>query len=238
MTVMLVSLILILANRLAKAAKTAMVLSWLALYLCSTPFVAVPLTASLEFAYPPFDRKTKDIEFIAVLGCQSSPSPHLPPSSVLAPCSQIRLQEGLLLLQHYPDATLILTGGGAAAKKDGSGNAMAEYALNLGLNSDKIVTAEHAKNTEQEIAAISKLVGDSRFALVTSATHMPRAMHLAQSKQLSASPAPTDFLVRHTIESIHVRYFIPEVKNLHKVNNTVHEYYGIWWLWLKQWWQS
>jgi uncharacterized SAM-binding protein YcdF (DUF218 family) len=69
------------------------------------------------------------------------------------------------------------------------------------------------------------LIGDEPFILVTSATHMPRAMMLFESLGLNPIPAPTNF---YKTES-NSFFIAPEVESFNISRIAIHEYIGILW---------
>ena len=79
-------------------------------------------------------------------------------------------------------------------------------------------TAEHAVNLEP-------LVGDTRFLLVTSAIHMPRAIQSFKRAGLNPVPYPVDFL------ALGGGYgwmdFIPSTENLWKISVALREYLAL-----------
>jgi len=71
--------------------------------------------------------------------------------------------------------------------------AMRVFLRDLGVPDDRIVLESKSLNTIENIREVRRIVGDQRVALVTSAYHMPRAMHLARIGRLNASAFPTDW---------------------------------------------
>ncbi|MFT4941819.1 MAG: uncharacterized SAM-binding protein YcdF (DUF218 family), partial [Paraglaciecola sp.] len=72
----------------------------------------------------------------------------------------------------------------------------------------------------------------AKFALVTSASHMQRAMKLFQDQGLKPIAAPTEHLVRHT-KSRPWQYMLPNSKNISKMERWWYEILGRTWLKLK-----
>lgn len=52
----------------------------------------------------------------------------------------------------------------------------ARVAQSLGVPREQIITLDLPKDTEEEAAAVKQAIGDAPFLLVTSASHLPRAM--------------------------------------------------------------
>lgn len=70
---------------------------------------------------------------------------------------------------------------------------MRRFLLDLGVPADAIVSEGESRNTIENIRNVRRLVGDAPVALVTSATHMPRALKLARQGGLNAAAFPTDW---------------------------------------------
>ena len=78
------------------------------------------------------------------------------------------------------------------------------------------------------MAAIERLIGNEPFVLVTSASHMPRALKLAQSRGLHALPAPTDHAARRLYWDRVTDYF-PSADGLYRSERACYEYLGLAW---------
>jgi uncharacterized SAM-binding protein YcdF (DUF218 family) len=56
------------------------------------------------------------------------------------------------------------------------GRSRARVAESLGVPRSEIIVLDKPKDTEEEAAAVKQAIGDAPFLLVTSASHLPRAM--------------------------------------------------------------
>ena len=100
-------------------------------------------------------------------------------------------------------------------------------------------TAEEAA----EDAKILKELGISRIILVSSATHMRRAVPLFEKQGLEVIPAPTDysFSDREWEDLLHVdwknlyTYIIPTIGNMQSLQNALKEYLGYFVYQLRGW---
>ena len=227
---LLIATALLLWNKKTALAKGALVISVCGLYLLSTTWFADKLLRPLEFHYPVYQPQSGvEPDYIVVLGCAVEFSEHLPPSSHLQHCSQVRVHEALRLYRLHPQSQLIFTGS-SWGRKPSIADAMAEYARRAGIPDSAILAISDAMDTSEEVAATYQRLKDKTTVLVTSAAHMRRSMYLYEQQGLALIPAPTDFLVRETQFTPALRHFIPEAKNLAKVDAAMHEYYGFIWL--------
>jgi uncharacterized SAM-binding protein YcdF (DUF218 family) len=101
----------------------------------------------------------------------------------------------------------------------------AKLALALGVKQKDIILNGAPEDTREEALFTKSVVGSKPFILVTSATHMPRAMMLFQQLGLHPIAAPTDF------EKSEFKGYLkaPRVEALCRTQKALHEYIGILW---------
>jgi uncharacterized SAM-binding protein YcdF (DUF218 family) len=105
-----------------------------------------------------------------------------------------RLVEGIRLWRENPGAKLIFTGAAAQNNPVSSAEVTSRVAQSLGVPLSAIVTLDKPRDTRQEAAEVAKVVGKTPFLLVTSASHLPRAMIFFQQQGLDPLPAPANQL--------------------------------------------
>lgn len=201
----------------------ALVLGWLALVAGGNRGVSIALTSSLENDYAPVppllapatetNPKPADLSpevwpaelrgatFVAVLGGGHGDAAALSAGQRLSTSARARLVEGLRIARVLPGAWLVLSGprnGKDAAPGEAEpqthARVLADAATELGFPRARIVEIDTARDTAEEVAALHRLAGAERVALVTSAWHLPRAMQLARAEGLAAFPCPSDYL--------------------------------------------
>ncbi len=67
---------------------------------------------------------------------------------------------------------------------------MPELRNRWACRASKLSPLDLPKDTEEEAAAVKQAIGDAPFLLVTSASHLPRAMIFFQQEGLNPLPAP------------------------------------------------
>jgi uncharacterized SAM-binding protein YcdF (DUF218 family) len=107
-------------------------------------------------------------------------------------------------------------------------NVMAEVAGTMGIEGNKIILEERSRDTKDQARFTHEIVGDERFVLVTSASHMPRSMALFRKLRMNPIPAPADYLVKKR-QKIGPGLFFPNTGGLRKMERLFHEYLGLWW---------
>jgi uncharacterized SAM-binding protein YcdF (DUF218 family) len=93
-----------------------------------------------------------------------------------------------------------------------------------------MVLESQSRDTIDEVRALHATLGQERFVLVTSATHLPRAMAMFEKAGMNPIPAPTDYL--NADESADVgRLFalIPRAGAAGTIERALHEYLGLFW---------
>ncbi len=195
------------------------------IYLLSLPPVARAIVQPLEFAYPKYDGTP--VEYIVVLGGYHRSDVRIPLSSLLSQTSLMRLSEGIAVWRQNPRSTLLLSGYGGDDEVSNA-EAMAQVARAQGVPETAIRIASKPRDTGSEARAWAPVVGDSAFALVSSASHLPRAMFLFQQQGMNPIPAPTAYNSAGTM-TMNWRVLVPAASSLLLVERAWHEYLGIAW---------
>ncbi len=189
--------------------------------------VAAWFVAPLQRAFAPLhstDPRLAQVRWIVVLGSAHDGDAKRPALGRLDTVAIARLTEALRLVRHAPQARLVVTGGSPSG---GSSHAqvLAEAAVSLGLEANRIVREEESLDTPQQLAAIARIVRREPWVLVTSATHMPRAVLLAKGQGLTPIPAPAAF----ETFSPDALPFLPYASHVLACHRALHEYLGILW---------
>jgi uncharacterized SAM-binding protein YcdF (DUF218 family) len=223
---LLVGLFLLWFTRRQRAGKVLVTCGAVLLLGFSNIFSSNALLRPLEHRYPPFavlhtGPGAPNVTFIAVLGGWADDDPDVPLTSHISPNLMVRLIEGVFLHREIPGSKLILSGGNNSAE------GMAKMAEALGVGAEDILRVSEPRDTEEESQQIAPIVGSHRFILVTSASHMPRAMAFFRKRGLQPVAAPTDYLApRHVLE---YDDFIPDAYKLFKSQVAFYEYLGLAW---------
>jgi uncharacterized SAM-binding protein YcdF (DUF218 family) len=220
---LLVGLILLWFTRRQRAGKAMVTCGAVLLMAFSNITVSNALLRPLERSFAPFQasQATENIEYIAVLGGLGDDDPRVPVTSHVFPDLMVRLIEGARIHRLIPGSKLILSGGHF------SSGGMAEVAEALGVSESDILQLGEPPDTEEESRQVAPIVGPHPFILVTSASHMPRAMALFRDMKLQPIAAPTDFLA----PSRHLEFddFVPDAYKLFRSQIAIYEYLGLTW---------
>ena len=207
-------------------------------------FLRILFILMFLFAYPPFsnflinsleDRYSKynytqhiAIKYIHVLGNGHIEDDSQPLSSLISDAGAKRVIEGVIIHKNILNSKLIFTG---YKNRTNISNALmnAKLAIALGVNKNYIIMNHKTKDTKEELMFIKSVLGSQHYILVTSATHMQRAINLSNSLGLNPIPAPTDFHKNKTSNYIQ----FPSISALEETRIAIHEYIGMVWNRLK-----
>ncbi len=188
-----IGLLLVWFSRWQKTGKGIITASWLILLLLSLQPVADKMLKPIEDSYPTW-RGGEKVNYIVILGGGYTWDDAWAPSSNLINNSLPRLNEGIRLWHQNPGSKLIFTGAAAKTNPVSTAEAGARVAESLGIPRSDIITLDSPKDTEEEAAAVKQAIGDAPFLLVTSASHMPRAIIFFRHAGLHPLPAPANQL--------------------------------------------
>jgi uncharacterized SAM-binding protein YcdF (DUF218 family) len=199
--------------------------SLLLLSLVALAPVADALVRPLERSVPAFPGDSVDI--VVVLGSGHISDPALPLSAQLSSAALVRLVEGVAIATAQPWSLLVLSGWGGADPEPNA-EMYREMAAALGFPEVRMVVEPRPRDTRQEAELLAPLLTGHRFALVTSASHMPRALALFRAQGLDPIPAPTGQLAKEP-QAFDVLTLVPDEDNLARTRFAWHEILGRVW---------
>lgn len=207
--------------------------SFTLLLLLSTPWLPNALLETMEQHYPQYDQ-AKVVDTIVVLGCNHANDARLPITGQLDSCSMTRVAEAARIHRLQRKSHIITSG---ATLHEPFSNALMNkrMLMALGVAEENITAVAKSLDTEDESINLAPLLVGKTFVLVTSASHMPRAMQWFKRQNLNPIAAPTDHLVKHPSDGGTWRNILPNSKNLQKSERWWYEYLGQQWLHLKAW---
>lgn len=213
--------------------------SLLLLVMLSSPLIAKPLIGSLESWYQPPQLTSSDrFDAIVVLGGGIDEKGSLRPAVEPSSYSRNRTTCGVDLYQQGYAPTLVLTGGDAKVFGTGPQEAieMKRWAVRLGVPESAIKVDTEARNTYENATGTKRLLGPASILLVSSASHLPRAVLLFTKQGFRVTPAPCDYVSQHlpqeNWDNIDLFDFLPNDTALQHTREAVTEVAGmvIYWL--------
>jgi uncharacterized SAM-binding protein YcdF (DUF218 family) len=237
LTLIAVALGLIWFTGRQRAGKVLVTIAFGLLLLLSLPLVGGGLVAPLEKGQEPLypaerlAAATADVgrhpRWIVVLGGGHVAQPSLPAIDQLSSSALLRLAEGVRLYRALPGTRMLLSGAGdgAIAQAD----VLAQAAVGFGVPEQDLVLERTTVDTEDEATKLTAIVGKDDFLLVTTASHMPRALALFRARGVDPIAAPTDYVVRHGVSGVHLDDIFPRLSGLRLTELAEHEYLGRLW---------
>jgi len=199
--------------------------------LMSMPFLSDKLLQPLESKYPALHfpvgpiiqgNSRKSPRWIVVLAGGYNVDRDIPLSSRHVEATLFRLVEGIYIHKKLPNTKLLLSSG-----KDG-GEGMRKLSIALGVEKKAIVVEKLSRNTQEQAIYIQKITKKDPFIMVTSASHMPRAMEIFRKIGMDPIPAPSDHWANRYYMNPVFRY-TPSAKAIYKTNQAIYEYMGHIW---------
>ena len=164
----------------------------------AVPILPYYTVQALEHRFPQPEAQDLNPEVIIVLGGwqgagASFTSPDTPPISSAGD----RLIASLILAKKYPQAKLYFPGGLKLDHIGVSEDEISRAAINgLGLPLSQVIIEGESRNTAENASYIRAMMDDSRqgqVLLITSASHMPRAIGSFQQEGLNPLAYPVDY---------------------------------------------
>jgi uncharacterized SAM-binding protein YcdF (DUF218 family) len=213
--------------------------SLLLLVILSSPLIALPLIGSLEAWYQPPPLTPSDrFDAIVVLGGGINEKGSLRPITEPTSDSRNRTTCGVNLYQQGYAPTLVLTGGDGRVFGTGPQEAveMQRWAVRLGVPESATKIDAEARNTYENAIGTKRLLGPASILLVSSASHLPRAVPVFTKQGFRVRPAPCTYISRdlpqeswHDIDPFD---YLPNDAALQYTREAVNEVAGIVIYWL------
>lgn len=198
---------------------------WILLWLASLPPVADALIRRVETRAPAFPGDS--VDFVVVLGGGHVSDERLPLSARLSSPTLHRLAEGVAIASAQPWSKLVFSGwGGVDARSNAE--VYRDVALAWGVPPDRVLVEPGARDTREEAELLVPVLSGRRFALVTSATHMDRALAHFRARGLNPVPAPTGHLAQEP-RAYGVLGLVPGESELWRTRVAVYEILGRAW---------
>jgi uncharacterized SAM-binding protein YcdF (DUF218 family) len=234
---LIIGLLLLWFTKRQRAGSIVVSAGTIVLLLLSFSQVSDRLLIPLEDRYPPLmldqmagqhgHDKLSHVKWIVVLGGGHVSDPNVPLTSQVSSASLVRLTEGVRLYRKLPGSKIVLMGG-AVFDPVPEVEIVAKIAEIMNVNRNDLVLEKMSKDTEEQAKFIKDIVGNDRFILVTSASHMPRSVALFKKVGLNPVPAPTSHRVIEG-KGMSPGDFFPSTGGLGKADTAIYEYLCMAW---------
>ena len=240
--------------RSARSKNSLLRLILLFVFIAGNKLPGAYLIRKLEQAYPVYDG-TEKADAIVVLGGGTVTKADPRPTVEVNGAGDRILYAAKLYRENAAD--LIVVGGSYITWRDGEvfteagvsspASEMADLMINyFDVPRDALIIQDRSVNTYEEAVEDAKLLkerGLNRILLVSSATHMRRAVPLFEKQGLEVIPAPTDFsfsdqewenLMRFDKATAYT-FIVPTVSSMETLQNALKEYLGYFVYHLRGW---
>lgn len=168
------------------------------------------------------------VDYIMVLGAGWKDLGDLSATQKLSDSSARRLMEGLRLAHEQPQAVLVVSGASRLANELPIALGYQQAAQELGIAAERIRVLDTPVDTGQEAKALVHLLATENnpnavVALVTAASHMPRALAHFQNQGIQVLPVATQYMAYDT-RADHLSYWIPSAHHLRKTERAWYEW--------------
>jgi uncharacterized SAM-binding protein YcdF (DUF218 family) len=200
-------------------------IAWL--FLCSMTYPSVLLIKPLEDQYPVIkieSEEWRNTDAIVILACNYFEDDELPFISRWPNCSLQRNMQAALLYQTH--RMPIYLAGDILGYKDKQPQAIhnKNFLEKFGVDPSDIHIISKGKNTETEVAALASILNTKQITLVTSASHLPRAIRYFTEFNIHVVPVPVEHLSRRKVE---MTLSLPNASSLYRSERAIHEYLGL-----------
>lgn len=145
------------------------------------------------------DPAPEEIAGVIVLGGGFEGSVNLARGGYELNASGDRFVETAILARRYPQARIVVTGGGAGTlilEGEGDGDTAPRLLTALGVEPERLVLENESRNTHENALFTRAMVEPQPgeiWLLVTSAFHMPRSVGLFRKAGFDVTPWPADY---------------------------------------------
>ena len=124
-------------------------------------------------------KKKRNADYIVVLGAGII-------GDKVTPLLAARIEKGIELLHYNPNAILIMSGGQGSGENIPESKAMADYAADKGVDTEKIIMEQKSISTQENLRFSRELMNQQKpeIIVVTTAYHVFRALILAKQQRI------------------------------------------------------
>ena len=222
--------LVLLCTRFRRLASWLIVSSLVLIALLGYSPVGRMLLLPLEDRFPPWDASRGPPTGIVVLGGAISAEVSVARGVVALNGAAERITVAAELAHRYPDARIIFSSGSGSLDPTAPLEAplAVQELVALGVAHDRITADEQSRNTIQN-AVFSRLLADpkpgERWLLVTSASHMPRAIAAFRAAGFAVEAYPVNWRTRGSRDA--AQLFGSLAEGLTITDAAVHEWVGL-----------
>lgn len=218
-----------------KTGKRIAIIAVAELFIFSVSPLPIYLIRQLEQQYKPLKHIDANSNLpILVLGGGQTHDTTLVPSQKLSVSALSRLSEGIRLYKLCNNTKFVLSGYSSTGKT-AQAETGALSAISLGVKAkDTVMLTKPAVTWEEAIEFKKRFGNGKQLILVTSASHLPRAMETFKRVGLNPVPAPTNYQIKHDPDEL-LYDWKPSAEKITYTKKALHEYAGMmYYKWFKK----
>jgi uncharacterized SAM-binding protein YcdF (DUF218 family) len=203
------------------------ILSLLWLLICSLTYPSVLLIKTLEDQYPVIPIESdqwRHTEGIVVLACNYFEDDNLPFVSRWPNCSMQRNLHAALMYREHPMPIFLAGDVLGVNDKYPQADHNKYFFEKMGVDSKDIFIIPKGKNTETEVKALASILNGRHISLVTSASHLPRAVYYFEEHNIDVLAIPVEHFSRINVQPV---VGLPNAASLYRSERAIHEYLGL-----------
>ncbi len=185
----------------------------------------------LEQCYASLQTPLMKVDGVVVLGGALQSEPSYARKKCVFNSSADRVMALVHLMHQYPNASFVYSGGSGdiTLPQFREADYVKKYLQDIGLDTKNLIAENQSRNTyENALYSLSSIPAGQNWLIVTSATHLPRAMALfrkaAEEKQVSFHPYPVDYKTTGYFE---MNTHFSLTSSLDMLDNVTKEYLGL-----------
>jgi len=187
------------------------------------------LIHKIEKEYHSFKIVPAHVDGILILGGATNPLMFKEYGQTSLNGSAERLVESVEIIKKFKKAKVIFSGGSGVLNRPDLGHSQAAkyFYEKIGLDTNRIIFEDNSRNTYENILFSKKIANpkfNEKWILITSASHMKRALLIAENQNWNITPYAVDF---KTIKKFNTKLNFQLLSNLNLFNEASHEWLGL-----------
>jgi len=215
--------------RFKKLSKYIFLINFIFILLISFFPIGNYLIHKIEKEYHSYKSVPEHVDGILILGGATNPLIFKEYGQISLNGSAERLVESVEIIKNFKNSKVIFSGGSGIIKRpDLDHSQVAQYFYEkIGLDIDRFVFEDNSRNTYENILFSKKIANpkvNEKWILITSASHMKRAMLIAENQNWNIIPYAVDF---KTLRKFKIRLNFRLLSNLNSFQEASHEWLGL-----------
>jgi uncharacterized SAM-binding protein YcdF (DUF218 family) len=207
---------------------------FVALHLLSTPMVAHLALGTLEWQYPPLERRPVDCEAIVVFAASILPPDEVRDQAELADNTRLRCLYAAELYRQSDACPILVSGGKVNPEDVGPPHArvMAEFLQGQGVPAADLIVEDHSRTTYENALESSRKLKERhlrKVILVADAVDMCRAVRCLTRQGIDVTAAPSYYRAKPF--NFTLRALVPNAEAIENSECVWHEWLGVAWYW-------